>query len=202
MKRIFPLSIALAALLLFSSCAAPAGNTINTTTVTTTPATTTTTAVTTTTTTTAVPSPSEPENTYRPDLRWGKATYLNNCSTPVNHTQEINLSSKGTEKIPCAILVTIRSESDGDEKSYQSFEPIEYFTSLGWEILPEDAWDYVNPVNKCTTVFVSPTNEAFAQFGIDELKALVEFYDLDQSLMDKGHISISFKQCSLKKTEA
>lgn len=190
MKRILPLSITLAALLLLSSCAAPDGDSANTT------------SAATTTTTTAATTTTEPENTYRPDLRWGKAMYLDTCSTPVNHTQEINLPSVGSEKIPCTIIVTIRSESDGDEKNYQSFEPIEYLNSLGWETLPEDAWDYVNPVYNRTIIFVSPTTEAFAGFHMDELKELMDFYNLDQSLIMEGRISISLNQCSLKKFES
>ena len=180
------LPLTLAALLLLSSCAAPDGDTA------TTPATTTTTAVTTTT---------KPENTYRPDLAWGHQ-FISTPSTPISKMVDNSTLHDADAQIPCTIWLTVWPEDETDPEPEQKFEPIDCFTSLGWEILPEDAWDYVNPAGISKTIFVAPTTGDITKFDMDDLKALLEYYEIDPNLIYEDRIQFSMKQCSLKELES
>ncbi len=176
---LLPLSITLAALLLLSSCTAPARDTINTTTVTTT-ATITTTA---------------PENTYRPDLFWASNAIIDASLKPVNLVAMPNVYAS-EKPVPCIVWVFILAEDQWTIA--ESFIPTDYFSSLGWEILPDSALDHIElfyPRGGEVIVAV-PDGKALFDFDINDL---MEYYNLDPALLDNDQILVQITQCIIKK---
>lgn len=184
MKRIF--SLMLATLLLLTACAVPSEDAANTTT-----------AVTTTVTT------AQPETIYRPDLAWIKdEMIIDLCAAPVNHRYAPSITKE--KPIPCTISLGIYlpydpEDPDAEWELQQQLEPIEYFSSIGWEILPQDAWEYVQNRSNAATIFVAPTESDFLNV---DLRAILEFYNIDPAVIDENRVSMGLSQCILKTTES
>jgi hypothetical protein len=180
MKRILSLSLSITlAALLLTACAAPAGDTINTTTVTTTATTTT-----------------APENTYRPDLNWAPGDYLVDAQV-----KPVNIAAMGNaiiskKPVPCIVWVSVLKEDQWTVA--ESFIPTDYFSSLGWEILPDSALDHIELFypRGGEVIVVAPDGKALFDFDINDL---MEYYDLDPALLDNDQIHVQITQCIIKK---
>ena len=176
MKRI--LTLTLAALLLLTACAAPSEDAANTT-------------------TTAATTTTAPETTYRPDLEWAVGYIMTNQLVEIVKYHRAAGAHTTKRPVPCKVDVYIYAEPN--KNITEHFTPTEYLASIQWEVLPEDAWNYVNGCNEPETIFAAPNGKAFASFDIEQM---MEFYQIDPSILENKQIHVDIEQARLKSTES
>ncbi|MBO5778744.1 MAG: hypothetical protein J6R82_04165 [Clostridia bacterium] len=182
MKRRFStlsLSITLAALLLLSACNTPASDP------TTTPPATTTTE----------PTPSQPKKvSYRPDLAWciSGFVFANDGIDIANPIAQVGpgktlIDSQDEARYPYLVHLSFNYPTEGERSDAACLMPTEYLRSLGWEILPADAYDHVYNADKHATLAVATA----AQIEALETSQLLAYYGIelqpDQTVLHLVH---------------
>ncbi|MBQ8381774.1 MAG: hypothetical protein IJX47_01055 [Clostridia bacterium] len=131
---------------------------------------------------------------YRPDLNWyGGGGVIWEDVDPIFAFQGENMFNG---QAPFFVTVCITSEDDTLEV-VKRFQPTEYLRSIGWEVLPKDAWTYTsNYTEEGASICVIP---GFLAWETDiVVKDLLEYYDLDSSVIEKGLVTIGLCHAQLK----
>lgn len=132
----------------------------------------------------------EQSDTYRPDLGWGKPDVIRQTTRwPVY----FDYSSINHDKpIPCFVHVVYT----GSGVKTFTLVPAGYFDSIGWEILPRDAWQYVEGAEAGDTIIVVPggSKTIYHNDMTKHYNGIIEYYDLPPNTP----LDIYLRQAQLK----